>query len=313
MADRIDSTNAPRYLAAFADGELDAGQGLAVLQYLSGHPDAAARVEAELKFRQAVGRSMAEVPGPSQGLRESLTWLEVSDEAAPATATATAVPENGDEAAPLRLVPAAADAAPARRRLIIPTWPLAAAASVAFLAVGITVGRFVLTPPPQVAVNPKPPTTDPTAPVPVRFITEATRTHVDCSRYPALHVGSWPKPLSNLGEPLKKYLGRPVPYPDLSPIGYKYLGSGECARPMERAAHLLYENVKKPGETVSLFVQDYDGPPPIDEGKVYRGADADAAFPMIIWRHGNMIFYLVGDAEKEVEDAARTIGVKVPV
>ena len=80
MADWIDPTNAPRYLAAFADGELDAGQGLAVLQYLSGHPEAAARVEAELKFRQSVGRVMGDVPGPSQGLRESLAWLEVKDE-----------------------------------------------------------------------------------------------------------------------------------------------------------------------------------------------------------------------------------------
>src|SRR3954469_18817478 len=136
MAERIDPTNAPRYLSAFADGELDAGQGMAVLQYLSGHPEAAARVEAELKFRQAVGRTMSDVPGPSQGLRDSLAWLEVKDDAA---AAATPPTDVDGIASPLRLVPAPAEPAPARatrpapRWFIGRTWALAAAAAVAFL------------------------------------------------------------------------------------------------------------------------------------------------------------------------------------
>ena len=215
MAEPIDPSNADRYLTAFADGELDTAQGRAVLHYIAGHPEAASRVESELKFRQAVGRAMTSTPAPSASLRDAIGRMKVETEAAPAASVASAKPTMT-----FRPAEPGIDKRRLGRRLFLRrTLPLAAAASIAFLAIGVILGR-----------NGLHPTTDAASgtplPVPATYIAEATRTHVDCSRYPSLHTGSWPQALGDLGPPLKAYLGRPVPYPDLSGIGYEYVGAG---------------------------------------------------------------------------------------
>jgi hypothetical protein len=76
---------------------------------------------------------------------------------------------------------------------------------------------------------------------------------------------------------------------------------------------LLYRSTDpKDVETVSLFVQKYDGKSPVQPGKVYRIAGKDAAHPMIVWRHEDMVFYLVSDAEEPLENAAKAIKIEVP-
>ena len=306
MTEPIDPTNADRYLTAFADGELDADHGRAVLHYLATHPEAASRVEGELKFRQAVGRVMMRMPAPSAALRDAIGRTELPSGPEASTATASVAPARPTITFRPAAAPAIDERRLARRLFLRRTLPLAAAASIAFLAIGVLLGRKGLRP-----------TTDTTVatalPVPATYIAEATRTHVDCSRFPSLHTGSWPEALGDLGPALLKYLGRPVPYPDLSGIGYEYIGAGPCARPLENAAHLLYRSTDpKDVETVSLFVQKYDGHSLIQPGKVYRIAGRDAAHPMIVWRHADMVFYLISDAEEPLENAARAIKIEVP-
>src|SRR3982750_960457 len=87
MPEPIDPTNADRYLTAFADGELDADQGRAVLHYLAVHPEVAPRVANELRFRQAVGRVMTRTPAPSASLRDAIGRMDVPAEATSATAS----------------------------------------------------------------------------------------------------------------------------------------------------------------------------------------------------------------------------------
>jgi hypothetical protein len=231
--------------------------------------------------------------------------MKVETDSAPAASTGAAA--TGKPTMAFRpAAPAIDERRLARRLFLRRTLPLAAAASIAFLAIGVMLGRTGLHGPAE-AIGPS------SLPVPATYIAEATRTHVDCSRYPSLHTGSWPQALGDLGPPLKAYLGRPVPYPDLSGIGYEYVGAGPCARPLEHAAHLLYRSTTpKDVETVSLFVQQYDGHSPIQPGKVYRIAGKDAAHPMIVWRYADMVFYLVSDAEEPLEKAARAIHVEVP-
>src|SRR6476646_4674110 len=185
MPEPIDPTNADRYLTAFADGELDADQGRAVLHYLAVHPEAASRVESELKFRQAVGRVMTRTPAASASLRDAIGRMVVKTETAPAASTASSTARPTMTFRPAE--PAAIDERRLARRLFLRrTLPLAAAASIAFLAIGVVLGRRGLHGDTTTAVNPTP------LPVPATYIAEATRTHVDCSRYPSLHVGTWP-------------------------------------------------------------------------------------------------------------------------
>jgi anti-sigma factor RsiW len=153
-----------------------------------------------------------------------------------------------------------------------------------------------------------------TGPVPATLVADVTRIHVDCSRAPDLHTAAFPKELGNLQGSLEKYLGRPVPYPDLSSIGYQYIGAGPCAKPLENMAHLLYRHKGGPiTDTVSLFVQRDGSLMDLQEGKVYWAAGKDAAHPMIVWRRDNMTFYLVGDADQPVLQAAQVMGVGAPL
>src|SRR4051812_11641367 len=141
MPEPIDPTNADRYLTTFADGELDADQGRAVLHYLATHPESASRVASELKFRQAVGRVMTRTPAPSASLRDAIGRMDVPAEATSATATAAASTTSAQPTMTFRPAPAAVDERRLARRMFLGrTLPLAVAASIAFLAIGIVLG-----------------------------------------------------------------------------------------------------------------------------------------------------------------------------
>jgi len=290
MSEEAHEDEAILSLSALADGETDeltAEQREAVLRRLATEPPAAARVAVEVRLRQAVSRYMSEsAPSPSDALRR---WIEdMVRETAPDGASTESISSKIQ----LRHMPG-------RSRIF---WPAAAAAMV-FLVIGLWIGSAMHGEPANVA-----------GPVPASLVADVTHIHVDCSRAPDLHSAAFPKELGNLKGSLEKYLGRPVPYPDLSSIGYEYIGAGPCAKPLDNAAHLLYRAKGGPiTDTVSLFVQ-RDGPlKKLEEGKVYWAAGKDAAHPMIVWRRDNMTFYLVGDADKPVLAAAAVMGVAAPL
>jgi anti-sigma factor RsiW len=291
MSEQAQEDEARRYLSALADGESDeltAEQRDTVLHHLATHPQAAAWLAAEVQLRQAVSQYLAKGAAlPSDALRERIQDLARA----------------GEMAFELSSTKQPAVTAPSPRRPMRAwfIWPAAAAAMV-FLAVGLWMGREIYGGSPSGG-----------GPVPATLVADVTHIHVDCSRAPELHNAPFPKELGNLEGSLEKYLGRPVPWPDLSSIGYKYIGAGPCAKPLENTAHLLYRAIGGPvTDTVSLFVQ-RDGPQDLQEGKVYWAAGKDAAHPMIVWRRDNMTFYLVGDADKPVIQAARVMGVAVPL
>jgi anti-sigma factor RsiW len=277
-------------LSALADGEADeltADQREAVLRQLATQPHAATQLAAEVRLRQAVSRCISEsAPSPSDALRQRIADLA------------------GQIASDRPSTELAAVPAPIRRSLgrSWMIWPAAAAALV-FLAIGLWLGTAM-----------RGESANAVGPVPASLVADVTHIHVDCSRAPDLHTAAFPRELGSLQGSLEKYLGRPVPYPDLSSIGYEYIGAGPCAKPLDHAAHLLYRAKGGPiTDTVSLFVQQ-DGPlNKLGPGKVYWAAGKDAAHPMIVWRRDNMTFYLVGDADKPVLEAAAVMGVGTPL
>lgn len=270
-------------LTAFADGELRGADAVAVQAHLAAHPADAARLAAAGRFRQGVAAALlSNTPAPSNDLRRRVA------------AMGTEVP--GSQG------PGAGFIGPSHYRWR--TRAALAAAAMIFLAIGIVAGRMIFGPP-RAKDSP---------PVPASIVADVTWVHVDCSRAPDLHAAAFPKQLGKLEGRLERYLGRPVPYPDLRPIGYEYIGAGPCGRPAEQTVHLLYKAVGGPiADTVSLFVQPYHGQVHVDEGKVYWAAGRDAAHPMIVWRKDDMVFYLVGDADQPVAKAASLMHVDVPL
>jgi hypothetical protein len=45
----------------------------------------------------------------------------------------------------------------------------------------------------------------------------------------------------------------------------------------------------------------------IEEGRVYTAADATQPHPTLLWREGEMVYYLVGDAMPNVQQAATVL------
>ena len=284
MAERmVQPDDQARRLTAFADGELPGVELAAVQAHLASHPADAARVAAAARFRQGVAAALiARTTPPSDSLRERVA--------------AIALKAAGD---------AADHPLPALRHH--PRWfavARGALAAMILLALGIVVGRTIFGPKPAAS----------SSPVPASTVAFVTHVHVDCSRAPDLHTAAFPQELGTLASRLERYLGRPVPYPDLRPIGYEYIGAGPCGNRAEQTVHLLYKAIGGPvTDTVSLFVQPYHGQAPIDEGKVYWAAGRDAAHPIIVWRKDDMVFYLVGDADQPLVRAATLMHVPVPL
>ena len=78
MTDRLDSQDPAPDLTAFADGELDSLRRAKVLEHLALHPKTAAALGREVRFREAIRRSLvATAPPPASALRERIMALQV--------------------------------------------------------------------------------------------------------------------------------------------------------------------------------------------------------------------------------------------
>ena len=291
--EHIEPDNLSQRLTAFADGELDAAGNLAVLRHVAAHPEALAAVQEQQQLRLVARRAVrGGTPPVGDDLRRRIEAMAAS----PAGPTE-----------PLRLT------APLRSRR---TWGastgwLAAAAAVALLLSGGVIGRMTGDRP---AVNVQP---TPGGLIPASLARSVTFTHVDCSRMPAdAHAASVVEIKPDLVAPLELDLHRDAPYPDLSSIGYRFVGAGPCAHPVEDAVHLLYRSTD-PGvqNTLSVFVRPYraddETAPKMEPGRLYEVAGQSDPHPLLAWRTGRLVYFLVGNNMEPVERARDVIQAEI--
>jgi anti-sigma factor RsiW len=152
------------------------------------------------------------------------------------------------------------------------------------------------------------------AAVPVAWVNTTSKVHIDCSKHAAHFNPMFPRTLHELPDSLRTYLGHDATCPDLSKLGYQFIGCGPCTVPGGKTAHLLYKHAAGGGGgPVSLFVQLDKGQLPLDDGKVYLSKDAGDGTEMIIWRGQGVVYYLVGENDEQLTSAAGEMGVKVRI
>ena len=185
-------------------------------------------------------------------------------------------------------------------------WAMAAA--VALLVggglVGVIAGRGPLAAPPTtVATNPT------AAVVPAAYARAVTRVHVDCSRFLDKHtMRLYPRDLGTLAESVKKDFGGNQAWPDLTSMGYRFVGAGPCGEPLAGTVHLLYRTTKPDSaDTLSLFVQAWAGQFEMAEGRLYLIDGPQAPHPMYAWRTGGVAYFLVTDGMDTARDAAQKL------
>ena len=275
MLDPLDENNLRDHLTAFADGELDAAQSAALWAYLAERPDAPAlRWLAEQHRLTLAARRVLDVPVP-QDLKARMGNL---------------VREH----------------ASADRSITSPrSWPRRFAYAIAVAAaliIGATVTHYTARP------------TSKTAVVPADLIVAVGRVHAECSRLPEhLHNAHLADADAKVAELMTTDLGGENPagpgVPDLTAVGFRFVGAGPCPAAKFQTIHLLYRSARPAGlAAVSLFVQADAGQfPELKGGHVYRVSSSTSPFPVLAWRTGTVIYFLVADDEQAESSVLQTL------
>lgn len=292
--DQMDHKEIRKYLAAFADGELDVEQNLCVLEQMAMNPQATRRVMHQQQLRQVVDRAMREMTPPvSDDLRARLENLA---EQTPAT-----VPNSESENAT-----PSDDGKPTVLARIAPWVPaIAAAILLAASATFWFMGQPQQTIPSQsITVVRAPKLLD------SRRIDVLESRHVACTkRIEELHNAAlFGRVIADVPAKMTNFLGeQTTPVLDLSALGYQFSGAGECAAPGAKAVHLVYREQDAPvaTEALSLWVRaDKDHEIKIQSGKLYEVPRPNESGSIVMWRRNEAVYYLVGDAAEEVKNAA---------
>ncbi len=276
--------NIREHLTAFADGELDAEQILAVLRYIKSNPESLDLIVEQQKLRVAAMRTVRQsTPPVPRGLRDRIASM-----AAKAASTTSVVPGSPTTFAPR-----------ARQSF----WLLAA---IVIFCVGIAVSYVPWRQGPEKSKTTA--TTQEQRQVPLTLVGAVTGVHVDCSRFAArLHAAVLPKEMAQLSAAIKQDYDLDASHPNLSKLNYKFVGAGPCRAPLENTAHLLYRSeAADVHDTISIFVQPASDRLPLESGKFYLVSDSTSPHPMFAWRTQRAVYFLVTD-DMQIAERARTL------
>lgn len=280
-----------RMIEAYADGELSPDERVLVAERLAADPSAMRQVVQVEKLRAACRRVMTrQCPKCPAELRRRLQESAIHE---PMRSTAAALPVGEG---PVRR---AADHG--GWRISFGQWLPLAAAAMFFLAAVVAL---------QIGSNR--PSLGDGAILPVSQVEQFQWRHTRCSRQidDLARSEQLARPIEQVPAAIADLLGQaPVAVLDLSALGYRFEGAGPCNIPGHKAVHLIYRADEQTGrqDTLSLWIQPDEQQLNIAPETLHQITGDQAAHPMLVWRHGGMIYYLVGDSDQGVRDAAQTL------
>lgn len=284
-------------LSAMADGELDLREQPEALAKLAQDPQAAQRVACQQQLRQACAKAM-DRPGMNcpDDLAAKLRAMGVEDaDASTATNTSPA-----RESAPYAGPPVLAR---------IGRWVPAAVAAVLLIAAAVV----------YTASNPGGSGLTGFAGQQASFLSvdqidQFTGRHGDCSLdtdlvYESEKFGD-ATAFNQLPGKLADYFKTSTDGLRLSldGIGYQYEIAGACTLPGKGSVHIVYKHKDHPDKAISLWVKPADDTHAgLKEGQVYANAGEDLMHPVIYWRQGGLLYYLVGDSIEDCDKAVKAL------
>jgi anti-sigma factor RsiW len=297
MGEPLDRQQVRRYLAAFADGELEVTENLAVLEQLSRDPYHTQRVVHQQQLKQAVGRAMREPAQAPASLRERIEAMagdSTSELGGGSQVKATRGRWGGSW--PRRIAPRTS-----RRRWWV---SLAAAALIGLAApVGIVIDGM--------GPGQEPGTIAQAGVMNTDTARQFSKRHVACAYGQAelMNAARYPTELGRLPAAMRQRLDRqPLSADrlDLGAVGYRFYRAGDCRIPGDEGVHVLYRARSDSGrrDAISLWIHPAQGGLPIEPNKVYDATGEDAVHPILLWKHDGLVYYLVGDSAKRVHAAA---------
>ena len=310
MTDDLTNLNPEQTLAVYADGELDGELKRQLDEQLTTDPAAAKRVENQRKLRESIANVMADpsYQAPTE-LRDKIAELArtVPSESSESPDDQTAgrvptAPASGSTGSPVF----------ARIGRWIPSAVAAVLLIGAFTVFNAGRGQTITTAWGESAnvLN-------------ASLVHRFAGRHVQCSRnnVPLEETDRFPKNFTELPVALSEYLHTPVQPDalDFSKLGYVFDVAGLCVLPGKGAVHILYhaqstDPAAEP-KALSLWLRPYpdgapQGPadmPVLETDTLYASPATEDANPMVIWRHGGLAYYLVGDDYDTIEQALDAI------
>lgn len=267
----------PIEIQAFADGELPPDRADAVRRAVAQDPALAAEVETARALRTHARRVLVEsTPAPAAGLLARINALPLPD----------ARPAPRPEPAPVVVT---ITPRPSGQRF---AWVAAAAALLLCAGVWVTMRAAPPAPTPVI--------------VPASLVTDVTKQHLMCSQIEDhFLLPGLPRVHDGLPEAASAYLGAGASVPDLSAMGYAFAGAGPCSIPGGKTLHVLYRSA---GSTVSVFIQPDEGQLAIPPDRVVSAAGPTAEYPLLIWRTGGLVYYLIADSFQTAARASHAMG-----
>ncbi len=272
MSDKQPPITDMQRIASFADGELSGHDNLHLLEQSQQDPKVAQRIRHQQQLLRACRRVMREPMGCPEDLRQRVA----------------AMAEQQEEPA---------DHSPAVLARIGRWIPAAIAALLLLAAVGV-----------YQAVPHSKPTADL---FPVSQVDRFDSRHHLCSQTISALISDpdLPNNLDQLPAKLQEKLGQPVPGLDLSALGYDFQAIGSCSIPGDNAVHLIYKADPATGrhDSISLWIRADDGRLPIEPGRLHASYGSHDDEKLLVWRHGGMVFYLLGDDPSRLEAVAKAL------
>jgi anti-sigma factor RsiW len=276
-------------LLRYADGELDGTRAEAVRAYLVVDAEAAREVDALRRLRAAAKRSvLARTPQLSDELRSRMEQL-IEARARPAlhprgAARAGPLPPRWRRAAALAVFTGLLAAA------ALWLWRPGATRQTSSELLGPAKGAGGGTSHQTIAVA-------------------VTRKHVICSQMQDhFYDGRFPRVLAELPPVVREHLGASAPVPDLAPLGFDFAGAGACQLPGGTTLHILYRARDNRARHVSVFAQHFTGQVEVSPKGVLLLAGPDAAHPLLCWREGTTLCFLIADDVESFVGARRVLG-----
>lgn len=94
----------------------------------------------------------------------------------------------------------------------------------------------------------------------------------------------------------------------LDGIGYQYELTGACPLPGKGAVHVVYRHKDDAKRAISLWIKPAETQhAELKPGQVYSVGGSDPLHPIIIWREGNLLYYLVGDSLEDCDKAVKEL------
>ena len=278
-------------LRALADGELDFRDQPQVLAKIAEDPKAAQRLAQEQQLKQACAEAM---DGPEMKCPEALAGelLAMAGDASKKTAAPPpAQPRQAEYAGPSVIAK-------------IGRWVPTAIAAVLLLAAGVLFNQ---------ASNMSAGSDRGVIGISDTQIKNLTGRHFDCAERP----DRLKNPDQFGGKDFEQLPGKLGDYfktdtnnlaLNLDGIGYDYQLTGTCSLPGSGAVHIVYHKQANPEKSISVWIvpakAEHDK---LEEGRVYARVGDDLLRPVIFWRDGGLLYYLVGDSIEDCDKAVKEL------